>query len=276
MVEKGLKALGLVSVLLFSPSGWSLPENRSVPGGVAVIALPDSVVAAYAQDRRVLISAGHAVVGIALDASLGKQRLRLLDHKGNESTLEYLVSARTYPEQRLEISDKARAEPDQNAIDRILRDQKVIKEGFATWTPSAEVEVDLVWPVQAVVSSEFGLRRYINGIARSPHSGIDIAATEGSQVIAASSGKIIIAEEFFLNGNSVMIDHGQGLKTLYCHLQLTQVEAGQRVAVGQAIGKVGKTGRVTAAHLHWAVSLNGVPIDPRLLLPKQVSVLQPQ
>jgi murein DD-endopeptidase MepM/ murein hydrolase activator NlpD len=121
-------------------------------------------------------------------------------------------------------------------------------------------------PVTAPVSSPFGLRRFFNEQPRKPHSGLDLAAAEGTPISAPASGKITDTGDFFFNGNTVFIDHGQGLVTMYCHLSKIDVEPGQTVNTGDIIGAVGKTGRVTGAHLHWSVSLNNTRIDPTLFL----------
>lgn len=261
----------LAAGLLSAGSAWGLPRPQLTPGGVAIIALPAEARKAYAGNLPVAILGQEpkrvAVVGIPLDAPVGKQHLKVILADGGQRSLDYLVRAHAYPLQSLQIEDQAKAEPDPAAVQRIWREQQAMKAGFTAWGSDAPPLLDFVWPVRGAVSSNFGLRRQINGQPRSPHSGLDIAAAEGTPVRVAGSGRVVLVEEFFLNGNSVMIDHGQGVKTLYCHLQSTGVKPGQVLAAGDFIGKVGKTGRVTGAHLHWAVSLNDARVDPRLFLP---------
>ena len=117
-----------------------------------------------------------------------------------------------------------------------------------------------------MVSSEFGLKRYLNGQARSPHSGIDIAAAQGTSVYAPSDGIVSMTGDYFFNGKTVFLDHGQGLITMYCHLSKITVAQYEKIQKGAKIGEVGMTGRVTGAHLHWAVSLNNVRVNPRHFL----------
>ena len=126
----------------------------------------------------------------------------------------------------------------------------------------------MLQPVEGRYSSPFGLRRFFNEQARKPHSGLDIVANEGTPVRAAADGVVINTGNYFFNGNTVFIDHGQGLITMYCHLNRIDVSDGQQVKRGDLIGGVGSTGRVTGAHLHWSVLLNGTLVNPELFLSK--------
>jgi murein DD-endopeptidase MepM/ murein hydrolase activator NlpD len=245
-----------------------LPHSESVPGGVRIIALPGpsdaAPVAMFGQHRVMVIRRDDkwlAVVGIGLDAKLGTARL---DVPGSAAHT-FPIGPKTYTVQRLTV---APSQVDLSAQDasRAAQERTRIHTAIATFSPVTG-SLALLQPVPGIRSSSFGLRRVFNGEARNPHTGMDIAAPVGTPILAAADGAVVDTGNYFFNGNTVIIDHGQGLLTVYCHLSAIGVHSGDVVHRGQVIGKVGMTGRVTGPHLHFAVVLNQEFVDPALFLP---------
>jgi hypothetical protein len=245
-----------------------LPHSESVPGGLRIIALPgpsDSApVAMFGQHRVMVIRRDDkwlAVVGIGLDAKLGTATLEVPGSPAHT----FPIGPKTYTVQRLTV---APSQVDLSAQDasRAAQERTRIHQAIATFTPVVGT-LALLQPVPGIRSSSFGLRRVFNGEARNPHTGMDIAAPVGTPILAAADGAVVDTGSYFFNGNTVIIDHGQGLLTVYCHLSAIGVHTGDTVQRGQVIGKVGMTGRVTGPHLHFAVVLNQEFVDPALFLP---------
>jgi murein DD-endopeptidase MepM/ murein hydrolase activator NlpD len=245
-----------------------LPRSESVPGGVRIIALPgpsDAAPVAMIGPHRVMVIRRDdkwlAVVGIGLDAKLGTARLEVQGSPAHT----FPIGPKTYTVQRLTV---APSQVDLSAQDasRAAQERTRIHTAIATFSAPAG-SLALLQPVPGVRSSSFGLRRVFNGEARNPHTGMDIAAPVGTPILAATDGTVVDTGNYFFNGNTVIIDHGQGLLTVYCHLSAIGVQSGAVIQRGQVIGKVGMTGRVTGPHLHFAVVLNQEFVDPALFLP---------
>lgn len=256
-----------------SASAVNLPKNNPVPGGIAVVPLgvnsatPPKVT--Y-QNNRVMVAPDAnannqwlAVVGIPLAAKTGKHELSV-ESNPKQQTVSFSVKKKKYKTQHLTIKNKRKVNPNKKDLERIGKEKKVIVSSLATWRDTTEVNTKFVLPVKGRLSSPFGLRRFFNKQPRKPHSGIDIAAPEGTPIVSPADGVVVNTGEYFFNGNSIFIDHGQGLITMYCHMSKIDVKPGQQVAQGEKIGAIGKTGRVTGPHLHWAVSLNDARVDPGL------------
>lgn len=251
-------------------SAYSL--HHPVPGGIAVIELGASESAPQAsfQNKPVLVVKGQenqwlAIVGIALTIPVGQQTIHV-NYKSRKQEIAFTVLDKKYKEQRLTIKNTRQVNPLPEDLKRInleLAEQNKAYQQFSQKTPS---NIYFDKPVEGPLSSPFGLKRFFNGEPRAPHSGLDFAVPTGTPVRAPAQGKVILTGNYFFNGNTVFLDHGQGLISMYCHLSVIDVAVGDSLARGQVLGKVGATGRVTGAHLHWNVSLNDARIDPAILI----------
>ena len=255
----------------------SLPRQSSVPGGVARIALgtADERPVAHQGDVPLLVvgnaSAWTALVGIPLTAPPGAAQIHAQSVGGPVRTFEYLVRPKKYLEQRLRVAPgQVELSPEDQA--RYEREREHQLKVMATFSSTVRADsLVMTPPVSGRRSSSFGLRRVFNGQARSPHSGMDIAAATGAPVRAPLAGSVIDTGDYFFNGGTVWLDHGGGLLTLYCHLSETGVKPGDVLRAGDKLGAVGATGRATGPHLHWGVLLNRAMVDPALFLPMPVA-----
>ena len=141
-----------------------------------------------------------------------------------------------------------------------------MKAAYRRFEPRPTTTLRMSLPVPAPLSSAFGLRRFFNGEPRRPHGGLDLASPRGTPIKAPAAGRVVIADNYYFNGNTVFLDHGSGLITMYCHLDRIDVVIGDEIEERDVLGVVGSTGRATGPHLHWTVSLNDARVDPMLLV----------
>ena len=260
---------------LFAPLAWALepPPHNPVPGGVAVLALPKAGVVPpdlYYQGKPVMTlrhdSRWWAVVGIALDTKPGWRQLEQSINGHALEPIRFQVQAKDYPAQYITLRNKNYVEPDQATQRRIAREAKLREQALNAWSEQLPQTLRFIKPVQGRFSSEFGLRRFFNKKPRRPHSGLDIAAARGTPIIAPAAGRVVATEDLFFNGKTVFLDHGQGLVSMFCHLDQINVQPGQMLNTGVPMGTVGSTGRATGPHLHWSIALNGNLVEPRLFM----------
>lgn len=265
-------ALALAACLLaLRVAALELPSPRSVPGGVALLELGAAREAPRASfDGVPVLVVGDpggwtAVVGIPLAAEPGTRHLMVRRDGAVETRQSFEVEPVRYAEQRLTVAP-GKVDLSKKDLERYERERAHLAGVMATHSDKAPASLQLRQPTTGPRSSSFGLRRFFNDKPRNPHSGMDIAASEGTPVVAAAEGRVLDTGDYFFNGKTVWIDHGGGLLTMYCHLSAIDVRSGENVAAGDRIGAVGATGRVTGAHLHWSVSLNRAMVDPALFL----------
>ncbi len=266
---KAFHTLLIIFSILWNAYAWGLPTNHPIPGGIAIILIEPGGSATY-KGKPVMIQEKdgdyYAIVGIPLSAKPGEHQIET--SAGNET---FTVSAMDYKTQRLTIENKRKVNPLKRDYDRIGRERAEMDSAFLTFDKDIPVTTSFELPAIGPISSPFGLRRILNDQPRNPHSGLDIAAGAGEPIVAPAPGKVVATGHYFFNGNTVLLDHGQGLITMYCHMSRIDVAPGDIVETHQQLGAVGKTGRVTGPHLHWSVSLNNARVDPNLFLPKKDS-----
>ncbi|MDP2366846.1 MAG: peptidoglycan DD-metalloendopeptidase family protein [Rhodoferax sp.] len=252
-------------------SAMDLPAQRLVPGGVARLALGESRLPPTASFNGVPVlvvqdgSQWLALVGLALSQAPGSANLVVRRGGDTETRLAFEIAPFSYAEQRLTVAP-GHVALSKTDLARHERERAHLAQVMATFSETLPASLQLAQPSPGVRSSSFGLRRVFNGQSRNPHSGMDIAAATGTPVAAAAAGRVIDTGHYFFNGNTVWLDHGSGLLTMYCHLSSITVKPGDQVQARATIGTVGATGRATGAHLHWSVSLNRAMVDPALFL----------
>ncbi len=255
----------------------SFIESSPVPGGIALVELdatkypvskPAPDVTWNGKFIATLLQADSyfALVGIPLSTKAGEHTLSIGQKNSPASSVNFIVNAKTYEEQHLVIKNKRKVNPAPLDMERINRENKRLKD-VKSYRADRLIAQQFDWPLKGIMSSPFGLKRFYNGQARRPHGGIDIAAPEGTPILAPADGLVVDTGDYFFNGNSVFIEHGLGLQTFYAHMSRIDVKEGDRVTRGQILGAVGATGRVTGPHLHWSVGLNATWVNPLLLLP---------
>ncbi len=265
--------LALVLGLPLSVMAASFPADESVPGGVAVLPLPLQGKAAPRVEldgHRIMVvqNAGqwYALAGIPLETTPGLKNLSIQEKGLAPAALTFAVAAKTYGTQSLSIANPEMVNPTPAQQRRILREQEHLDKVLNGWRKTAHPGIVFIWPAKGPETSGFGLKRVLNGEAKSPHSGIDIGGTTGTPIMAPADAVVADVGNYYFCGKTLTLDMGQGLYSVYCHLSRIKVRPGERVRQGELVGKMGATGRTTGPNLHWTVRLNGAAVDPHVFL----------
>jgi murein DD-endopeptidase MepM/ murein hydrolase activator NlpD len=255
-------------------SAHVVPRESRVPGGIALVTVGPATTPAplvsFGGHRAPVLRSGPmwiAIVGLPLDAKPGVQRLSVADNAtGIERAIEFSIRDKKYAEQHLTVQNQRQVDPSPEDLERINAERVRIDRALETYTTDQVPPLRMGVPVAGKRSNSYGSRRFFNGQPRAPHSGMDIAASLGTPVTSPAPGWVIEAGDFFFNGQTVFVDHGLGVVTMYCHLSAISVTVGDYVTTGTRLGLIGATGRVTGPHLHWGVAINRAMVDPALVL----------
>lgn len=243
--------------------------NKPVPGGVAVVDLGPSAQAPKAtwQGKPVLVVKDQdarwlAIVGIPLTIKPGSPQ----QVSSGGRNLPFVVGNKKYPEQRITLKNQRQVNPNPDDLKRIEQELDVQVRAYRTFSPVTPSNLLLDKPVDGPLSSKFGVRRFFNGEERNPHAGLDFAVPAGTPIKSPAAGKVILIGNYFFNGNTVFVDHGQGFISMFCHMSKIDVKVGDAVPRGGVVGRVGSTGRATGPHMHWNISLNDARVDPAIFI----------
>jgi murein DD-endopeptidase MepM/ murein hydrolase activator NlpD len=205
----------------------------------------------------------QGLLGIDLDTTPGVYPLQVLSPVGAATLVRELtldVQPKQFPTRTLRVAPRY-VEPPADETARIVREAEALDRLFKRWTPRAWTGA-FILPIEATPTSNFGSRSIFNGQPRSPHAGVDFSSPRGTPVRAPAAGIVVLASDLFFTGNTVVLDHGAGVVSVFAHLSSTTVQPGESVSEGAPLGLVGATGRATGPHLHWSVRLHGSRVDP--------------
>jgi len=266
------RRLGWIAVILVAAAARPAAaagldiEGSLIQGGLAIGRVEPGTRVSVGRQRIRVSPEGVFLLGFGRDAP-PKVKVRATLPGGATIVRAVKVARRDYKIQRIDGLPPRQVTPTPEDLVRIRADNAAIARARARDTGEPLFMSRFVWPVHGRVSGVFGSQRILNGEARRPHSGVDIAAPAGTPVAATADGIVRVAHgDMYFTGRTVVIDHGHGLTSVYAHMSRISVRAGQRVAKGETIGAVGASGRATGPHLHWGVALFKTHLDPVLLV----------
>lgn len=266
----------LLTSAVIAGTAFATPQEARVPGGIAILPLPSNLpaeITARYDGHPVRIEKNadgsrQLIIGIPIASAPGKASVQIEAGQKTE-TLSFTIAEKKYEEQHITLppGNEKHVHPGEAELARYARETKEQQAVYKRFSDNAQPWPEFIMPTKGTANQSFGRKRFFNGEARAPHLGMDIAAPQGQRAWAPAAGVVAQTGDYFFNGRTVMIDHGNGLISMLCHLSRIDVKAGDVLKQGDAIGLVGSTGRSTGPHLHWTVSLNDARIDPLLVLP---------
>ncbi len=273
-----LKKLNLLLLLIPTIVLANIPvKNTPIPGGIAVIDFKSNHPNPKAFYNKVPLYVQHiqgqhfqVLVGIPLMEKIGKKTITVQDTSNR--LFDFKVTDHAYTEQHITLKGKNKkyVNPNLAHMARIKSERPALSSARKIFSDHVLFNEVFTRPVDGLTTSPFGLKRFYNGEARRAHTGLDYAGKIGTPIKAPADGKVVLAGKFFFNGNTIFLDHGQGLISVYIHMNERLAKQGQFVKQGDVIGTIGQTGRSTGPHLHWGVYLNQTVVNPNLLMGKQL------
>lgn len=257
-----------VFALLAIPAAFALEITREWQQGAVIIGqVPVGVSVEYKQRKLQLTKDGKFVIGLGRDAPAIAEIVATSN--GKSETYQFDVKARTYDVQRVDGVPQATVEPNKEQDERIAREAALVTNARKADLPLDFFTQKFQWPLIGPISGVYGSQRVYNGIPKTPHFGVDIAKPVGTMVKAPVGGVVtLVHPDMFLSGGTLIIDHGHGLSSTFIHLSKILVKSGDKIHQGQEIALVGKTGRASGPHLHWAMNWFEERVDPQLLVGK--------
>lgn len=268
---RGITAVLLLLVMTCSAAAGNLLALPDIltQGGLYVGRVAPESALWFGKRRLKLTPDGHFVFGVK--ARQGRiVKFRLVDKDGKSHLQRFMVKKQQYDVQRIDGLPQKMVTPPKKTLARIGADASRVRTARTRDSDRQDFREGFIWPVRGRISGNFGNYRILNGIRKSPHGGMDIAAPKGTAILAPLSGVVTMVSDLYYTGNTVIIDHGFGISTVYAHMNRVMVKPGQRVRQGQKIGTVGMTGRATGPHLHFGLNWYQERLNPALVLGRQV------
>ena len=266
-----LLLIPLFFIGLFAANSWAyevdfIGDKRQ--GGLVIGKIAPGIKVSFKNKYIRVSEQGYFLLGFDRDeAQSVNYTLEFPDSSTQTNSIQ--IKQRKYSEETISGLAQNKVKPSMAELDRITKEQAYFDHARQIDDPREDFLQTFIWPLKGRISGVYGSHRILNGTPKRPHYGLDIAAPEGTDIVAPADGVVTLNQpDLFYTGVTVMLDHGHGLSTLYIHMSKSSVSLGQRVRQAEVIGAVGKTGRATGPHLHWGMSLFGTRLDPQLMLPE--------